>query len=173
MTRSPMERKAPKSLGRHLCCCRWLLTQKQNNTKSFVVAIKANQFAGPALHWQVPVGPLQNMCNAASMGQVSIDSSISQKVSGKGEHWADAIASNETVSTCFIKHRGKNCLCEICTAQVFPCLAELLKLNVRSSPKLPQASDAVCNRSMATKTCSCLLAIERFANTLKASRIKG
>eukprot|EP00438_Fugacium_kawagutii_P024788 Skav222150 [mRNA] locus=scaffold3719:27948:29043:- [translate_table: standard] len=46
----------------------------------------------PALHRQVPIGPLQDVCNAASMGQVDVHSNISQKVSGKGEHWADAIA---------------------------------------------------------------------------------
>ena len=48
----------------------------------------------PGSHWQAPIGVLQNVCNAACVHKVKIHGAIAQKVSGKGEHRADTIASD-------------------------------------------------------------------------------
>ena len=93
----------------------------------------------PALDWQAPVGPLQDMRNAASVGQVDVDSRISQNICGEGEHWADPITSNGFKMLQRHHSRWSNINpMSIRNAQVFPQdWTELLKLNVKSSPKLP------------------------------------
>ena len=48
----------------------------------------------PGSHWQAPIGVLQNVCNAACVRQVKVDGAVAEEISGKGEHGANAVASD-------------------------------------------------------------------------------
>ena len=105
----------------------------------------------PGPHRQAPIRSLQDMRNAASMGKVEVDRKIAQEIRGKGKSRANLITSagmfygslrsSLAHYTCYTDHVYSN--------------AKLLKLNVKSSPKFPQASCEVFKCTMATTTCQC------------------